>query len=64
MQKDKLVGNKTGLAEQRFLAGTQEKTEFMTFGRKGRQIKRTLEISNYAERDYLSAVPAKQEDPS
>lgn len=40
--KDEPAGNKTGLAEQTFLAGTQgEKGEFMIFGRRGRSLRRT-----------------------
>jgi len=43
--KDELAGEKTGLAEQRALAGTQEKKgEFMSFGRRGRPLGRTTRI--------------------
>jgi len=44
--KDEPAGKKTGLAEQRALAGTQGKIgEFMSFGRKGRSHRRTIRIS-------------------
>ena len=43
--KDELAGKKAGLAEQRTLAGTQEKKrEFMTFGRRGRPLRRTTRM--------------------
>lgn len=39
LPSDKPVGKKTHLAEQRALARTQDKkNEFMTFGRRGRQL--------------------------
>lgn len=49
--KDKLVGKKTGLAEQRVLAGSQgKKIEFISFGRWGRQLRRiTKVLGGYAE---------------
>jgi len=44
--KDKMVGKTTGLAEQGALAGTQEeKGEFITFGRRSRQLGRTTKMS-------------------
>ena len=46
MLEDELMGKKTGLAEQRALAGTQEKKrEFMTFGRRSRQLRRAVKMS-------------------
>ena len=45
MPKDELA-EKTSLAEQRALAGTQEKKkEFITFGRRNRQLRRTTKMS-------------------
>jgi len=41
--KDELTGRKTGLAEQRALVGTQGE-EFLTFGRRGRQLRRTTRM--------------------
>ena len=44
--KDEPAGKKTSLAEQRALAGTQgKKKEFMTFGRRARQLRRTTRMS-------------------
>jgi len=43
--KDELAGKKTSLAEQRVLAGTQEKKgEFIIFGRMGRPLRRTTRM--------------------
>ena len=41
MPENKLAGRKNGLAEQRTLAGSQKKRDFMTFGRRVRQLRRT-----------------------
>ena len=44
--KDEQAGSKTSLAEQRALAGTwAKKGEFMTFGRRGRPLRRTTRMS-------------------
>jgi len=50
--KDQTAGNKTGLAEQRALTGTQgKKGEFMSFERRGRPLRRTTRMSRgYAGR--------------
>lgn len=42
--KDELVGKKTSLAEERALAGIQEKKESWTFGRRGGQLRRTTRM--------------------
>ena len=45
MLKDEQVGKKIDLAEQRALAGTQGgKGELTTFGRRGRQLWRTIRM--------------------
>jgi len=44
--EDKLAGKKTGLAEQQASLGTQDKKgEFMSFGRRARQLRRTTKMS-------------------
>jgi len=42
--KDEPTGRKTGLAQQRDLAETQVKKEFMTFRRRGRQLRRITKM--------------------
>lgn len=45
MMKDELVEEKTGLAEKVALAGTQgERKEFTSFGKRGRQLRRTTRM--------------------
>jgi len=41
--KDEVVGKKTGLANQRALA-QEKKREFVAFGRRGRQLRRTTRM--------------------
>jgi len=43
--KEEPSGKKNDQTEQRTLAATQEKREFMSFGRRGRQLRRTTRIS-------------------
>jgi len=42
--KDELAGKKTGLAEQRIGWNSGKKREFMTFGRRGRSLRRATRV--------------------